>query len=159
MFVYFLESAGDPPMIKIGRSRNVHDRITGLQTGTGHKLSLLRAVRYPDDHQALMAEKEAHKLLKEHRIRGEWFAKAPELEVFMNGLVDAPEAKKPKRRPPGTTPISIPQQRMFIRPPVPVEKTRLIPIATPDDPEADRNDLSKPFPIEYAGRWYTAVHA
>jgi hypothetical protein len=34
------------------------------------------------------------------------------------------------------------------------EKPRLVPIPEPADPEADRRDLSKPFPIEYGGRWY-----
>lgn len=34
------------------------------------------------------------------------------------------------------------------------DKPRLVPIPTPVDPEADRADLSKPFPIEYGGRWY-----
>ena len=37
------------------------------------------------------------------------------------------------------------------------EKTRLVPIPTPANPEADRGDLSKPFPIEYGGRFYRVL--
>lgn len=34
------------------------------------------------------------------------------------------------------------------------DKPKLIPIPKPADPERDRADLSKPFPIEYGGRWW-----
>lgn len=35
-----------------------------------------------------------------------------------------------------------------------MDKPRLIPIDPPEDPEADRGDLSKPYPIQYGEQWY-----
>lgn len=35
-----------------------------------------------------------------------------------------------------------------------MDKPKLVPIPKPENPDADRADLSKPFPIEYGGNWY-----
>ena len=55
---------------KIGVARNVKSRLSSLQTGVYHKL--LIEASYPSD-DALMVERVAHHLLREKRIRGEWF--------------------------------------------------------------------------------------
>jgi len=56
-------------LIKIGRSRKLHERLASFKTTdpTGD-LCLLAAATCPDGYEATV-----HKLLREHRVRGEWF--------------------------------------------------------------------------------------
>lgn len=69
--VYFIEDeAGD--CIKIGVARRPRSRLSELQTGHASKLRLIAHVPGGKDLEA-----ELHRRFAAHRIRGEWFERAP----------------------------------------------------------------------------------
>lgn len=71
-FVYFIQSESGP--IKIGRTRNVKQRLHALQISTHSKLQLLAAVRAPH-----WAELHLQQHFAPERIRGEWYRPSPRL--------------------------------------------------------------------------------
>jgi hypothetical protein len=76
-YVYFV---GAPGMVKIGRSRNPHDRLVGLRSGIPLPLELLAVL--PDGSQ----ERELHERFAHLRLKGEWFRREAELEEFIADL-------------------------------------------------------------------------
>lgn len=75
-FVYFIQCGDDRGPIKIGRGRDVEDRLTSHQIGNPYPLRLLTHV-YVDDPRK--AEWSLHQRFTLSRIRGEWFAWSPDL--------------------------------------------------------------------------------
>lgn len=73
--VYFIQGASGGP-IKIGTSRDVEDRIRGLQSCSPVRLVLL-GVAAGD----IRLERALHRRLAPHRLHGEWFADAPEVKA------------------------------------------------------------------------------
>jgi len=72
-FIYFIR-AGDA--VKIGFTRgDPRKRVAALQTGNAEHLRLLT---YLAGHSDM--EVELHDVLREHRIRGEWFRWTPEVQ-------------------------------------------------------------------------------
>lgn len=72
--VYFAQRGHRGP-IKIGKSRNVPERITYLSTGIAEKLNVLATYR-----GGAQTEKYLHQKLAQHRLNGEWFR--PHREVL-----------------------------------------------------------------------------
>ena len=66
-WVYFIQAIDGGP-VKIGRAQDVTARLSELQTASAKKLHVVAKVVGPTE-----LEKKFHKMLKEHRIRGEWF--------------------------------------------------------------------------------------
>jgi len=83
--LYFIRSAGGP--IKIGVSNNVPKRLRGLQTSSPYKLELACTVV-----GGAMQEPEYHALFAEHRLEGEWFSPAPEIEAEIARLTQLEQA-------------------------------------------------------------------
>lgn len=85
--VYFIECSG---RIKIGYSKNVHDRLRKFSTGSAFKFSLIGA--FPGTRQD---EHALHQLLAEHRVHGEWFVDCPAVRLMLKvaeteGLPEVP---------------------------------------------------------------------
>lgn len=58
---------------KIGISRDPNKRLAALQTATFLDLELVVGIQAPTRQLAEWIEAGAHKILGDHRIRGEWF--------------------------------------------------------------------------------------
>jgi hypothetical protein len=69
-FVYVIGTATGP--FKVGIANDPRSRLTGLQSGSHIKLSVLYSIGVePSDAYAV--ERAAHETLNEHRLSGEWF--------------------------------------------------------------------------------------
>lgn len=68
-FVYVISSGEG--RFKIGRARDPMERMRGLQVASPVSLEMVYSVEVS---QSTQAEGHAHKLLTEHRLRGEWFS-------------------------------------------------------------------------------------
>lgn len=74
--IYFIQSGKDGP-VKIGKTRNVQRRMNELQVASFHELHLLHYFKAD-----AFIEGAFHEALADHRIRGEWFAAEPALEIL-----------------------------------------------------------------------------
>ena len=68
-YVYFLRNSGTE-QVKIGRTKNIDNRIKQLQTGNSGKLFY---DFYIETSNSNLLEKTLHKKFSDKRIRGEWF--------------------------------------------------------------------------------------
>jgi len=75
--LYFVESGKGGP-IKIGRARNVQQRIDDLQTGNPSRLRLLGTMV-----GCFAKEQRVHRMFASAHIHGEWFHRTPELLEFI----------------------------------------------------------------------------
>ncbi|MYA99279.1 GIY-YIG nuclease family protein [Candidatus Poribacteria bacterium] len=77
--LYFIHAWIDDNLIavKIGISKDCTKRLANLQKHNLAYLDIFSYQTYPSRKLARKKEKEAHKYLKEHRIRGEWFRPVP----------------------------------------------------------------------------------
>jgi hypothetical protein len=82
-FVYFIQ-ADDSRMVKIGRAKNITQRLQSLQCGNHENLSPLGALA-----GARALEEEIHELLAASRVRGEWFRPTPILRELMGAALTA----------------------------------------------------------------------
>ena len=82
--LYFIGAWVDDNLIavKIGISKDCMERLKDLQIHTFADLSVMGYYTYSSVKQARALEKEAHKALKEYRIRGEWFKPEPEVVSY-----------------------------------------------------------------------------
>lgn len=80
MSVYFI-TAREVGRVKIGFSRNPQSRLVAVQT---HSPVELKLERVADGCEA--EERTLHERFGTHRVRGEWFTLAPEIEAFMATL-------------------------------------------------------------------------
>lgn len=77
-WIYLIASPAN--LVKVGISRDPDARLAGLQSGHHDGLWLLATVAgLQEDEGAL------HRLLRAHRVRGEWFKVGPWLDAFMAG--------------------------------------------------------------------------
>lgn len=67
MNVYLVEAVGSD-CVKIGIARNIEQRLAGLQTSCPHTLVVRDIFK-----GGRKEERKLHRLLKTHRVRGEWF--------------------------------------------------------------------------------------
>jgi hypothetical protein len=78
-WVYFIaDGAGH---VKIGYAENVGARLTELQTGNAHPLTVLATVR-----GSCGLERALHARFADHRIRGEWFRLVPEIMEYIDQI-------------------------------------------------------------------------
>lgn len=75
-FVYVVQGQ---EAVKIGVTRDLTGRLSNLQTGSSHPLSMAYSTRVRGDAYAVEAE--AHSMLARHRIGGEWFAVPADVAV------------------------------------------------------------------------------
>jgi hypothetical protein len=89
---------GDGP-VKIGKAKNPQERLTLLNVGCPEELRLLGSAGWPDEQERVI-----HRILRTHRVRGEWFAPTPEVmevveRIRQGGLPLIPPAQpKPSPR-------------------------------------------------------------
>ncbi|MGN7160813.1 GIY-YIG nuclease family protein [Sphingomonas sp. SAFR-052] len=83
--LYFIRSEAGP--IKIGVSNDVRKRLKGLQTSSPYKLSIACIKRC-----AAMEEGAYHERFAAHRLHGEWFSPAPEIEAEITTLTEGAAA-------------------------------------------------------------------
>ena len=91
-FIYFVQQGDDGP-VKIGWSYDPKNRIDQLQTANPAKLCLLGS--YPGSEGD---ERELHKSLSKHRVRGEWFKPCDEVMAYATGEEDLPRAPEQQYR-------------------------------------------------------------
>lgn len=91
MTIYFArDEAG---RVKIGTTKDLNARLSGLQTGTADKLTLIRTI---DGGEA--TERWLHNRFRASRIRGEWFGFHPDmLSIVPPDEIIAPEKKVVRR--------------------------------------------------------------
>jgi hypothetical protein len=63
----------DGQFCKIGHSRDPEGRLAQVMTGNPYELELCDKYRFPDRSSALAIEAEAHAVLRDLHVRGEWF--------------------------------------------------------------------------------------
>ncbi len=74
MYVYFVKTVVVyPAAVKIGKAKNIKDRLSNLQIGCPYDLELVGSIACRDDKQASKLEKTLHGQFKDDHIRGEWF--------------------------------------------------------------------------------------
>ncbi len=72
MYLYIIQS-GERGPYKIGITNDLVRRQDELQVGNPEVLYLVASFDFGSESRAQHAERELHKLFKDHRIRGEWF--------------------------------------------------------------------------------------
>jgi hypothetical protein len=77
MSVYFI-TCRQTGMVKIGCAYDPFDRLKTLQSGSPTKLKIEALLK-----GSYKRERELHKLLAKHRVRGEWFRISPEIEAII----------------------------------------------------------------------------
>jgi predicted GIY-YIG superfamily endonuclease len=78
--LYIIQQKGTNT-IKIGISDNVRRRVRELQTGSPHKLVVVRTLNCPDRDTAERLEKLSHRRYAKYRLEGEWFNLPPQKVV------------------------------------------------------------------------------
>ena len=68
--VYFIS---DGTYVKIGKSNNVINRLSILNTGNAATLTLLGYILQESEEAAFKLEKELHKVYEKSKVKGEWF--------------------------------------------------------------------------------------
>lgn len=77
MYVYFITHQhprlDSVNVVKIGKARNPHDRMSEIQVGSSERLRLMGMIRCKSDAEAYKLERFLHDLLRRQRMHGEWF--------------------------------------------------------------------------------------
>lgn len=73
--VYFIKCNG---IYKIGRTKNLKNRLANLQIANGHKITVIATALVHDSHAL---EQWLHITMRHHKIKGEWF-KLPRLSAW-----------------------------------------------------------------------------
>ena len=71
-YVYFIRAGINGP-IKIGKAVDIKKRIDQMQTGNHLDLILVGKIPFDSESMALSIERHLHYILRDKRIRGEWF--------------------------------------------------------------------------------------
>lgn len=85
-FIYFFKAV-NLNRVKIGMSRNVHNRLGTMQSASPDQLELIKIIRTNDQYPDDMA---VHALFPHLRVHGEWFELTEELQNFINELDSVP---------------------------------------------------------------------
>jgi hypothetical protein len=84
--VYFIAIKDGP--VKIGATANLNSRFYQLSSAVPYQLEFLGAVSCADKRATFAEEERLHRLLKKHRLRGEWFKREPVLRLFKTVSID-----------------------------------------------------------------------
>jgi hypothetical protein len=87
-FVYVIQEAGSGH-IKVGYAQNPVIRLSELQTGNPHKLSIVYTEEFKDEEFTRQAEKLIHNYLQPTRLSGEWF----EYQNFYHDMIKGMEER------------------------------------------------------------------
>jgi len=75
-YVYVIQQQGGDWHVKIGKAKDVENRLKSLQTSSPYDLKIMVKICATDETHALNMEKGLHERLKKHKVRGEWFSKS-----------------------------------------------------------------------------------
>lgn len=85
--IVYEEPIKGPFFVKIGRATNVENRVSSIQTGNPHKVSIEFKIQVFD---SCFAEKFLHQELSSRHVNGEWFCLSSneinEVKSLMEGL-------------------------------------------------------------------------
>lgn len=84
-FVYFILNS-DSKAIKIGRARNVEQRMKSLQTSSPAHLKLIKSVQVEGAEKAIELEQALHQQFQSIRLAGEWFKAEASLIEYINQI-------------------------------------------------------------------------
>lgn len=70
--IYFILNE-DSQAIKIGRTKNLEQRIQALQTSSPNPLKLLKSIQLSSEQEADELEQLLHERFGDFRMEGEWF--------------------------------------------------------------------------------------
>ena len=84
-FVYFILNS-DSKAIKIGRAKNLEQRIRSLQTSSPAHLKLIKSVQVDGAEKAIELEKALHQQFQAIRLAGEWFKAEPLLIEYISQI-------------------------------------------------------------------------
>jgi hypothetical protein len=81
-FVVYLLQGRDK--LKIGRTKNLRQRVRNLSNACGEKLVILYTWEFTSREDAKVTEKQALNLFKAHRLLGEWFKDREEIRTYFS---------------------------------------------------------------------------
>ncbi|WP_375493795.1 GIY-YIG nuclease family protein [uncultured Nostoc sp.] len=84
-FVYFILNS-DSKAIKIGRAKNLEQRIRSLQTSSPAHLKLIKSVQVDGAEKAIELEQALHRQFQAIRLAGEWFKAEPLLIEYISQI-------------------------------------------------------------------------
>lgn len=84
-FVYFILNS-DSKAIKIGRARNVEQRMKSLQTSSPAHLQLIKSVQVEGASKAIELEQALHQQFQSIRLAGEWFKAEQSLIEYISQM-------------------------------------------------------------------------
>ena len=82
-YVYLIYSESNHA-IKIGRAKNVEERLKSLQTAHPYPLKVLKTLKVSGGKAAIDLEKQLHQRFADYRLSGEWFKACEALMNFSN---------------------------------------------------------------------------
>lgn len=85
--VYLIQAGGKKGAVKIGVAKDVHRRLSQLQTGNHLPLNLIAFIPCENRSEAEKLERWLHYKLRRFNIQGEWFSKKVNLK-YVNELAN-----------------------------------------------------------------------
>lgn len=70
--------------VKIGKSNNIEERLSDLQTGNSNLLTVEHFIECKSEEHSFELEKKLHKKFEHLHIKGEWFKYDPDLFNYIN---------------------------------------------------------------------------
>ncbi|MBD2415710.1 helicase [Nostoc calcicola FACHB-389] len=84
-FVYFILNS-DSKAIKIGRAKNIEQRMKSLQTSSPAHLKLIKSVQVDGASKAIELEQALHQQFQAIKLAGEWFKAEPSLLEYISQI-------------------------------------------------------------------------
>lgn len=93
-YVYFITSKmRKGTAVKIGKAKDITERLNTLQTGSPEKLTLYGYVECRSEQEAYELEKQLHEQFANARLTGEWFRLSGNIRTFINAVMDGDRRK------------------------------------------------------------------
>ena len=96
-YVYFILDETSNA-IKIGKANDIHERLSGLQTGNPNELIVLHYIKCKSVEDAFNLERDYHNKFNHIHTRGEWFQY--DKELFQNFFIEETNFKTKSKREP-----------------------------------------------------------
>lgn len=96
-YVYFILDETSNA-IKIGKANDIHERLSGLQTGNPNELIVLHYIKCKSVEDAFNLERDYHNKFNHIHTRGEWFKY--DKELFQNFFIEETDFKTKSKREP-----------------------------------------------------------
>ena len=96
-YVYFILDETSNA-IKIGKANDIHERLSGLQTGNPNELIVLHYIKCKSVEDAFNLERDYHNKFNHIHTRGEWFQY--DKELFQNFFIEETDFKTKSKREP-----------------------------------------------------------